>query len=62
MLFRSEELLTFLRHILASVPDHECRGRVAADRLNRTLRLAATHELQPPALLEIADSLPSESR
>jgi len=57
-----EDLLAFLRHILAAVPDHECRGRVAADRLNRTLHLARTHDLQPSALLEIAASLPSETR
>ena len=48
-----EAMMAFMEHILLSVPDHECRGRVAQDRLQRMVATGKAQGLALPALNEI---------
>ncbi len=51
-----KEMIRFLGDLLVRVPDHGCRGRVAKDRLDRTLDIARQAGLSTPALDKIAAS------
>jgi len=52
-----KDLIGFMEHILTAEPDHNCRGRVAEDRLARVLQLAEKYDLHPRALNEISRHL-----
>ncbi|MDY6824718.1 MAG: hypothetical protein SWH68_13120 [Thermodesulfobacteriota bacterium] len=49
-----EKMMTFLGDILIRVPDHQCRGRVAEDRLVRVIAHAGENSLQLSTLHWIA--------
>ncbi|MDY6904145.1 MAG: hypothetical protein SWH61_05605 [Thermodesulfobacteriota bacterium] len=49
-----EKMLAFLGDILEKVPNHQCRGRVAADRLARVMAHARKNDLQLSTLKWIA--------
>jgi hypothetical protein len=55
--FDHEALISSMIWMLGKVPEHKCRGRVARERLERTLAIAAEAGIETPVLNGIAERI-----